>query len=287
MRAMVVTARSLAIAGVIACGLGASANAATFFDVNFDNVTAQTYLSGGAVRPDMVEAWSAAGGMTKMTDAYGGSWPWSGVQVQGATSGFGSQSLASTRHPQADAGPVRLGTTAGNAFTGTSSGQYEFTFEISLPDTAAFTTLPGVFLLSSTGTQHYTLWDSGIDLAGEALLKVTFTNGIITATGGDGSLTLVPAATVGTPYSIKAIVDMDANTVQYSVDNGAAIGTLTQLQAKDGHGIMGLGVDGGHAPSGDVSAHYDNFKLASVPEPMGMALLGLGSLTALRRRRQA
>ena len=300
-----VTAKTLAISGVIACGLGvlgASADAATFIDVNFDNVPAQTYTVGPddalVADPTMVQAWDAAGGMSKMTDAYGKHWG-SGVRVVGpygvtdptvpAFGGFASNSLRGYYH-NSDAGPVRLGTTAGNSFTGTTTGQYEFTFDISLPDvTTAYATKPAVYLLGSNGTQTYQELNGTVNLAGAALLSVSISGGNITANGGNGTLALVTGATITTPYSIKALVDMDNNNVQFSVNNGPVLGTLTQLQAKDGHGIMGMGVDMGRNPSGEAAtSYYDNFKLSSpVPEPTGMVFLGLSSLAFLRRKRKA
>jgi len=56
------------------------------------------------------------------------------------------------------------------------------------------------------------------------------------------------------------------------------------------NGNFGTGngaVDGGpgNPQPGEATVYYDNFRLEVIPEPTGLALIGVGALGLLRRRR--
>ena len=246
-------------------------------NMNSDGVWARSYVDGDGtpvLDTTMVQPWNAAGGMTMMTDANSLGYGYASPAVYAPIAGFTTQSL-SDPISQADSGPVRLGTTAGNAFTGTTTGKYVFSFDMSVPpnnsqdSTGTYNTPPAVYLLSSLGTQSYQYYWWTTTLDGGALSSVSVNSGHIYAQGGNGELMLVSSATINTPYHITELVDMDANTVQFSV-NGTVIGTVSQIQPKNGHGIMGMGVDPGRNGDDfcDYTAFYDNFNLATATIPI-------------------
>ena len=81
----------------------------------------------------------------------------------------------------------------------------------------------------------------------------------------------------GSVSGASDVLDDDAQWHRYRFDfNAAGLGTTSaHLMIEDFSGASGVAGD----------AYFDNFTITSVPEPAATAMLGLGFLIAMRRRR--
>lgn len=95
---------------------------------------------------------------------------------------------------------------------------------------------------------------------------------------------------INTTYLLTFQTTYDTNgdvTLAFSVDDGTDLTTIaTGPMTPTANSNGGFGIFQ-NSNNGSTTVDYDNFTITAVPEPTVMALLGIGGLMTLRRRRSA
>ncbi|MEJ6780617.1 MAG: PEP-CTERM sorting domain-containing protein [Akkermansiaceae bacterium] len=184
---------------------------------------------------------------------------------------------------------------SGNYAT-TSSGQgvrdNDGNFGYSISSTATSVTLSSVLNISSlTSLAWMGLADS---TGGEQDFRIGFFSG--NWVYRDNDATIVSMADTGVSavgavaksYRVTAVFDLVGDTYGYTVENlsdGGSIALATGVAVDSSvAGLDWSNYDGLRIRGDDVS--FDTFTVASVPEPSSTALLGLGGLALILRRRR-
>ena len=315
MSATAVTAKTLAMSGVIACGLGilgaSTASATVYFDNTFStetpNTSADTPNPGYSIGqgPVTTGSYAVGGGMTAPTSANGSSIGRKATvfAANPAVTGFNSQAVGLFSHPSAfagvDEGVIRINPPGGtnNPLTGTTTGQQFFSFDLSVGrtdlNTSTWTVKPTMILMSNYasigGHDGFTPMLS----VSESLGNIILTSSTGTAGGISMNTNIVSGFTALTPYHIAATLDMDTATFTVAVNGAPVGGTFNQLVPQSwGKGFSGYVANGGQPDatnSVEGNFHfYDNINLQSapVPEPASLALLGLSTAGLLLRRKR-
>jgi hypothetical protein len=239
---------------------------------------------GAMKRPNFVYNSTTAGGRGDTVFAAG-------------TAGHASQSVGIYSHPYvygsgSDRGRMQVSSgTAATPFAGTTTGTYEFSFDLSLPstfagiptpDTSLWSIVPGISLQSNYGST------SPFGNPGTDLFKVRFSSGNLVVDYLNGTRILVNNFSPNTVYSINTLSNMDNDRFTIAV-NGVQVGGVLDMLAPtnplSNQGIGGYLIRGGSATTAAgnpdrFTMYFDNIYLAStptfVPEPSSAILLGLG-----------
>ena len=222
--------------------------------------------------------------------------------------GHSSQSVGVYSHPfpygsGGNRGRMQVASPApATPFDGTTSGNYIFSFDMSMPstfttipvsDTSLWQIIPGISLQSNFGSS------GPFGRPATDLFRVRFSEGDLVLDHLGGTQILVNGYAANQVYSIKTVSDMAADTFNIIVNGNQIGGVYDMLSPTDAMMNQGIGgylltggstvASGGGNPDTFVM-YFDNIFLASeitfVPEPGSGTLLGLGMLTLMIRRRR-
>ncbi len=247
-----------------------AAGVVTYFENTFST---EQPPAGGRVNVVDTQAYDPAGGMTAPTWASQCAAAFAGAGVaapnyggyhEGTATGLASDSLSVYSHWMGDAyGYQGRAQVRGSGFAGTGTGTYVFAYEVSFTDNSlAFDTddwdvAPGV-VLEGAGNLP--------------LLEMFLDAGDLKARHAGGVATLLEGYATYTPYTVEALVDMDADTFLVKID-GQSVGSLfEQITPTDGTLISGYEARGGIG--GDANAaFYDNISLTTYPRDIGAIVI--------------
>lgn len=237
--------------------------------IYFENTFSTEQVPSGQRQqvPDTV-SYNASGGMTAPT--YGS---WSGYtfassgvadpDYTAAGTGFATDALSVYSHWWGDySGLMGRAGIQGDGFTGTGTGRYLFSFDISLTasgqvDTSDWTLQPGIVLEAAGDTE---------------LLEVFLDDGDLMLRHGEGATTLIDDYAVTTPYAIEAVVDMDADLFYMVVDGQIVGGVYQHITPTDNVMLSGYEARGG-AGGDNESLFLDNIALQTYVSDSALILV--------------
>ena len=241
-----------------------NASAAPVMSIHSKDAGAFTLAFNQPVGQVETEAYNVAGGMLKPTDANGAGVRQSSVQAPGG--GIDTTYLTLFNHPAmfgGDSEGITSITPPGDVsdpLLGTDANPegklWVFSFLLSspygvYPPTDDWGKQPGIKLFSSRG-------GDGV-LAN--VLKVRLSENNIVLDHAGGTAVLVETYALDTAYLIECTLDMEADTINVSVDGAGLDLTLGQITPSTTKGVGGFEARGGawEIPTGETQYHEGNF----------------------------
>ena len=267
---MTFTIRSTFVVLAAAVGLLAASPSARAVEVyNSNGFESPRFIPGDLAGQDILGPW--------LKDSGTGT-----AVVQSAVTNGGSQAVRLNR-PADDNGDVRYGVRKELVPTGSLQ-----IVRVSWDMNVTQTNIEGVDFGPYFGVESYDSFNDDIKLIGSLGLDAT-TGDILYQDGLDGFLVETGAKAPFGQWN-RYMLEINYQTDEYSVFyNGAKLATTTFVDP----GIVGFtdaplaGLDatGFTFDIASGTAYFDNYTIEIVPEPSALALVGLGSLALLRRRR--